>query len=379
MSGLLGKEENRKVQPVTKKPLESGFLVYNKRMSYFQNKNNLFIAFLFLFILSLALVFSISEIKKFEQELEKAFFAQSSYSPEPRVYDSVNLIFVGDVMLDRGVEFAINKYGAGDFKFPFLKIADELRTADLLIGNLEGPISDKGTKVGSIYSFRDDPKAIEGLNYAGFDVLSLANNHAFDYGRLALEDTLKRLKEANINYLGAGLNEKEAFAPVIKEIKGVKIGFLAFTDLGSRFWEASASSSGIAWISQDDLEKVKKEIEDAKREADFLIILLHSGEEYQAIPSAFQTKFAKLAVDSGADLVIGHHPHVVQKIEKYKSGYVAYSLGNFIFDQGFSKETMEGLLLRVIIEGKKVKELTPVEVKINKNFQPEILKGDLSG
>lgn len=379
MSGLLGKEENRKVQPVTKKPLESGFLVYNKRMSYFQNKNNLFIAFLFLFILSLALVFSISEIKKFEQELEKAFFAQSSYSPEPRVYDSVNLIFVGDVMLDRGVEFAINKYGAGDFKFPFLKIADELRTADLLIGNLEGPISDKGTKVGSIYSFRDDPKAIEGLNYAGFDVLSLANNHAFDYGRLALEDTLKRLKEANINYLGAGLNEKEAFAPVIKEIKGVKISFLAFTDLGSRFWEASASSSGIAWISQDDLEKVKKEIEDAKREADFLIILLHSGEEYQAIPSAFQTKFAKLAVDSGADLVIGHHPHVVQKIEKYKSGYVAYSLGNFIFDQGFSKETMEGLLLRVIIEGKKVKELTPVEVKINKNFQPEILKGDLSG
>jgi len=379
LSGLLGKEENRKVQPVTKKPLESGFLVYNKRMSYFQNKNNLFIAFLFLFILSLALVFSISEIKKFEQELEKAFFAQSSYSPGPRVYDSVNLIFVGDVMLDRGVEFAINKYGAGDFKFPFLKIADELRTADLLIGNLEGPISDKGTKVGSIYSFRDDPKAIEGLNYAGFDVLSLANNHAFDYGRLALEDTLKRLKEANINYLGAGLNEKEAFAPVIKEIKGVKIGFLAFTDLGSRFWEASASSSGIAWISQDDLEKVKKEIEDAKREADFLIILLHSGEEYQAIPSAFQTKFAKLAVDSGADLVIGHHPHVVQKIEKYKSGYVAYSLGNFIFDQGFSKETMEGLLLRVIIEGKKVKELTPVEVKINKNFQPEILKGDLSG
>lgn len=135
------------------------------------------------------------------------------------------LMFVGDVMLDRGVEYNIENTGKGDFKFPFLKAADYLKGACILVGNLEGPISDKGEKVGSIYSFRNNPKAIEGLKFAGFDILSVANNHIFDYGRDAMEDTFFRLKAAGIDYVGGGFNEKEAYSPVIREIKGTKIAF----------------------------------------------------------------------------------------------------------------------------------------------------------
>jgi len=208
--------------------------------------------------------------------------------------------------------------GNGDYRFPFLKIADELQKADILFGNLEGPISDKGTKVGSIYSFRNDPKSIEGLTFAGFDVISLANNHVFDYGREALEDTFLRLKTAGIDYVGAGFNEKEAYSPIIKELNDTKIAFLAYTNLGPETWKAGEENSGIAWISENNLETIKRDIEKVKKESDILIVSLHSGEEYQKTPTQFQIEFSRAFIDAGADLVIGHHPHVVQKHGKYK-------------------------------------------------------------
>jgi poly-gamma-glutamate synthesis protein (capsule biosynthesis protein) len=283
----------------------------------------------------------------------------------------VSVILVGDIMLDRGVEYAVKKYGK-DFSFPFLKIADYLKEADIVFGNLEGPISDKGIKSGSIYSFRADPKNIEGLTFAGFDILSLANNHVFDYGREALEDTFLRLKAAGINYIGAGFNEKEAFSPVIKEVNGTKIGFLAYTNLGPETWKATEENSGIAWIQKKDFDKVRKDIEASKSQVDVLIVSLHAGEEYQKTLNQFQIDFAKMAIESGADLVVGHHPHVVQPNEKYGNGYIFYSLGNFVFDQDFSKETMKGQMVKVLIENSKIKQVIPNEIKINEYFQPEL-------
>ena len=292
---------------------------------------------------------------------------------EPK--DSKITIFtVGDIMLDRGVELKIKKEGKGDFRFPFFKIAGELKKADILFGNLEGPISDKGQKVGSIYSFRFDPKAIEGLKYAGFDIFSLANNHMFDYQRIALEDTMRILEENKIDYVGAGFSEEEAFSLKIREIKNTKIGFLAYTNLGPEVWKATEKNSGIAWISEKDIEEVKRDIERAKQKIDILIVSLHSGEEYATNTTPFQISFARAFVDAGADLIVGHHPHIIQKIERYKNSWIAYSLGNFIFDQSFSEETMEGLLLEVIIEDNKIKELNPKEIKISKSFQPYLEK-----
>ena len=285
-----------------------------------------------------------------------SFLPKEAVEERPQRTDKdVKVVLVGDVMLDRGVEYMIEKKGNGDFKFPFLEIADYLRKADILFGNLEGPISDKGEKVGSIYSFRAEPKVIEGLTYAGFDILSLANNHAFDYGWEALEDTLNRLEEADIGYAGTG-------HPVIKEVKGTKIGFLAYTNLGLPFW-------GISWADWNNLEEIKKEIQEVKQKVDILIVSLHAGEEYSKEPNQFQVNFSKAAIEAGADVVVGHHPHVIQPNEKYKEGYIFYSLGNFIFDQGFSEETMKGQIVEILIEEGEIKEVYPREIKINEFFQ----------
>jgi poly-gamma-glutamate synthesis protein (capsule biosynthesis protein) len=284
----------------------------------------------------------------------------------------INLFFVGDIMLGRGVEYMINKEGKGDFKFPFFKIAHELKKSDILFGNLEGPISDNGLKVGSIYSFRFKPEAINGLLYAGFDILSLANNHMLDYQRIALEDTMDILKENNINYIGAGFGKEETFSLKIKEIKATKIGFLAYTNLGLKNWRAGNENSGMAWIGEDNITEIIEYIKKAKDEVDVLIVSLHAGEEYAENPTNFQISFAQDCINSGADLVVQHHPHVVQRIEKYKNGWIAYSLGNFIFDQHFSEETMKSIILKVVIDEKEIKKVYSEEVKINRYFQPEL-------
>jgi len=296
--------------------------------------------------------------------------------PEQTVEESsqqIKLVLVGDIMLERGVKHMMDKYGSGDYKFPFLEIADYLKEADVVFANLEGPISDKGTKVGSIYSFRNDPEAIEGLEFAGFNVISLANNHAFDYGRQALEDSLTWLNDAGIDYVGAGFSENQAYSPVIKEIKDTKIAFLAYTNLGPETWRASGDNSGIAWVDESDFERIGEEIKSAKEESDVLVVSLHAGEEYQETPTQFQIDFAKMAIESGADLVIGHHPHVVQLDGTYLKGYIFYSLGNFIFDQNFSEETMRSESAEVIIENKKIEGIDTREIRINEYFQPELL------
>jgi len=284
----------------------------------------------------------------------------------------ITMLAVGDIMLDRGVEHMIKKEGKGSFKYPFLKIKDVFEESDLVFGNLEGPISDKGKKVGSIYSFRMDPKSLEGLKFAGFDVLSLANNHMFDYERLALKDTMKRLSEAEINYAGAGTTGKEAFSVRILEVKRTKIGFLAYTNLGPKSWKAEGERSGIAWIGDQDIAEIKKDIEKAKKEVDILIVSLHAGKEYTTDLTDFQVKFSKSCIGAGADMVLGHHSHVIQKLEKYKNGWVAYGLGNFIFDQSFSEETMEGGLLEVIIINGKIREVNLKKVEISESFQPSL-------
>jgi poly-gamma-glutamate capsule biosynthesis protein CapA/YwtB (metallophosphatase superfamily) len=289
----------------------------------------------------------------------------------------ISLIFTGDIMLDRGVELKIKNAGDGDFRFPFLKITDYLKSADLTFGNLEGPISDKGYKVGSENSFRFDPKAIDGLTLAGFDVLSVANNHMIDYTGEALRDTFLRLKTAGIDYVGGGFNATEAGTPIIKEIENTKFAFLAYTSVCIPQWKPSETTVGINCVSEADIEKVKEQIQTAKKMADVVIVSIHTGNEYTQNITKFQNDFSKAAVDAGADLVIGHHPHVAQKYETYKNKYIFYSLGNFIFDQNFSTSTMQGLMVRVTVENKKIKEIIPVKVHLNSNFQAEM--GEVKG
>ena len=287
---------------------------------------------------------------------------------------TVNLILAGDMMLSRSIGKKMEEMN--DYTFPFLKIANVLRPMDLVFGNLEGPISSGGKNQGSIYSFRANPRVIEGLSLANFGILSLANNHIWDYGKMALLDTVNILNKNNISSVGAGRNNAEANEMVIKEIKGNKIGFLAYTDLYPESLEAGNNYPG---ISNFDLQEVFKKISEAKASstADLIFVSLHWGDEYAGAAKKKQKEIAKELIDAGADVIIGHHPHVVQEFEEYKTSLIFYSLGNFIFDQNFSEETMSGYLVKIKIVNKKISDWEVVETKINKDFQVEL--GNLAG
>jgi poly-gamma-glutamate synthesis protein (capsule biosynthesis protein) len=278
--------------------------------------------------------------------------------------------FVGDIMLDRTIEKTIIENGDGDFSFPFEFIEDRLKEYDILFGNLEGSISDKGRDMGSIYSFRMDPKTTDALKRVGFDILSVANNHAGDWGGKAMTDTYSLLKEAGIIYSGGGFTENEAYTPRIVELKGLKIAYISFSEFGAGYLEAVGNNSGIAIISDS---KLKESIDIAKKEADIVIVSFHYGDEYRKEPNEYQETVSKNAIDYGADLVVGHHPHVPEPVVKYKDGYIAYSLGNFIFDQNLEEDGSDtGLILEVIISDGEIIDITETKIKFNYMFQPYV-------
>ena len=288
--------------------------------------------------------------------------------------DSLSWLFAGDIMMNRGVEQIIHKQGKDDWMFPFFYMRDVLADADITFANLEGPISDKGTNVGSEYSFRMDPQVAGTLAGAGFDVVSLSNNHMGDWGRDAFEDTMRRLQRAGIAYAGGGWNEKESLEPTTFEVRGKRIGFLAFSDVGPQWMQSKEALSGIAAIPTGRAGKtyVEKAVFQATKNVDILIVSFHFGEEYEQAPNARQRELGRLAIDAGARVVIGHHPHVVENIEEYGGGVIAYSLGNFIFDQNFSPETMEGLMLKVEFEEDRIAAVIPIPIRMNEYYQPEV-------
>jgi len=283
------------------------------------------------------------------------------------------MLFVGDIMLSsqRGVGKQIKE--KGDYTYPFLKIADVLKSADLTFGNLEGPISFRGKDQGGQYSFRADPKTAFGLVSAGFDVLSIANNHIFDWGEDAFKDSIYILKANGIDPVGGGMNYSDANKPLIKKIKDTKVAFFAYSmidyDIGK--FEATLDVPGKSSFNE---EKLTREISRLKSsgDADIVVVSFHWGNEYEKRSHSKQQEIAYSMIDSGADLIIGHHPHVIQEVEKYKDGWIAYSLGNFVFDQDFSEETMRGLMLEAEIKDKKINKVNPIEIKISETFQPYI-------
>lgn len=281
------------------------------------------------------------------------------------------LAFVGDIMLDRGVYSKFVKNADGDYNFPFANIKNDLAKYDLVFGNLEGPMSDKGTDFHNLYSFRMDPNFAPILRDIGFKILSVANNHIYNWGRTAMEDTFLRLKENKIVVSGGGMNEEEAYNADVVDVNGTKVAFLSFSEFGAGQYDAVASSSGIAVTNQN---KVEKYIREARTVADVVVVSYHFGEEYVKVPNNFQKKWAKIAVDAGADLVVGGHPHVVEPVEQYKNVYIAYSLGNFVFDQYFSSDTMSGGLLEVHIKDKKIISVNMRKVQMNKEYQPALVE-----
>ena len=285
------------------------------------------------------------------------------------VSGNANFIFVGDVMLSRHIGEQMAK--KENYDFPYEKIKDTLAGADLVFGNLETPVSLKGESAHTLYSFRADPLVLSGLKNAGFKVVSVANNHAFDYKLEAFTDTLTNLKNAGIAYTGGGNDFNEAHSGATIEINGIKTTILAYTDLLPKSTAATDNQAGIAYL---DEAQMVRDIKTAKAKSDLVIMSFHFGQEYQTSSNEHQQKIAAEAVKAGADLIIGHHPHVAQEVGEINGVTVAYSLGNFIFDQNFSLDTKNALILNVEIKNKKIVQVEPQTIKFTKSFQPYLVK-----
>lgn len=295
---------------------------------------------------------------------------QSPATPIINVSDTneATMVFVGDIMLSRGIGKIMAEQN--NWLYPFEHVRTYLQKADLVFGNLEGPISGRGRNQGSIYSFNADPSTVSGLVDSHVSVLSVANNHIFDYGSDAFLDTLAILRLSGIDAVGGGINFEDAHRPLVRDVKGIKVAFLGYTNLLPR---SLGEKNSIPATSYLDEEIMKHDIETAKTLADIVVVSFHWGDEYHTKHNDFQERVAHEAINAGASLVVGHHPHVVQEVEEYRGGYIAYSLGNFIFDQNFSEDTSKGLLLEIKMNNKKISGIKTMGVSFNSSFQPSIM------
>ena len=275
---------------------------------------------------------------------------QTKKEPEKITESKVTFLAVGDMMISRGVAKAIDR--AGTPLAPFEKMRDVFLSTDFNFGNLECPISGRENVVGKGLMFNMRTKDLEGLKKYNFKVLNFANNHAMDQGLNGLLNTQKVLSENGITYLGTGENLEDAWTPKIYEVNGVKIGFVGACYVSINDGSGAARNNYVARFQ--DMDRLKKAIEKLKADgADFIITTMHAGVEYTRKPHQPQIDFAKNSIDYGADMVIGAHPHWVQVFEQYKGKYIFYSLGNFIFDQTWSRDTQEGLALKITLDSKK--------------------------
>lgn len=292
---------------------------------------------------------------------------QVTETPKP-----LKFIAVGDILLGRTVKERVTTKKER-YLFPFLKVADILKTGDIVFGNLEESITDSskslvGIHEGGKYVLKNDVEAMEGIKFAGFNLLSLANNHILDYYETGLFDTQKILSANNIVFAGAGKDLNEARKLSIIEKDGLKIGLLAYSDMAYVVYKgdpplsflAGPNTSGIAPTKES---YIKEDIAKAKGSVDFLIISFHWGTENSFFATKKQIDFAHELMDSGVDMILGHHPHRTQGVEIYKGKPIFYSLGNFIFDQN-PPENMRGFIMNMEFTKNKLISLSAIPYKI---------------
>ena len=243
---------------------------------------------------------------------------------------AIRFLAVGDILLDRLPGARITREG---WKAPFLSVKPLVEAADLAFANLECPASYPGVpypgKPENV-TFNADPGALLGLAWAGFDVVSLANNHMNDYGPRAVAETLEALDLAGVARSGAGKGLAEARAPAWLEAGGARVAVLSYAEAWWSVTGAGEASPGVAHaVTEHMVADVGAALADG---ADYVLVSVHWGEEHARSPNAFQRSFGYAAIDAGAAAVLGHHPHVLQGVERYGRGVILYSMGNFVFD-----------------------------------------------
>ncbi|UCC63624.1 MAG: CapA family protein [Anaerolineae bacterium] len=320
-----------------------------------------------LFFLSLLLVLSVVSARALPVPLPEGIAPDLSAYPwlylrdgEPLAVSEkvVEVIAVGDVMLGRGVT---------DEPQPFAAVTPWLRAADLALGNLECVITARssahdeaqvGTAQPGPYRLRAPPSAVAALRDAGFDLIGLANNHALDLGPAALAETVSRLQATGIATVGVGPDVKAATQPLIREVGGLRLAFLAFNAVP----DPEDRSQDDGWTRADwDRERATATIAAARSQADAAVVSVHWGYEYEWRPDPAQRDAARAMLDASADLIVGHHPHVVQGTQASAAHFVAYSLGNLVFDQQ-QGEMRQGLALRAVFDGQGLRAVQALPV-----------------
>ena len=300
--------------------------------------------------------------------------AAATATATPTVEPVTHLLFTGDLIPARCTLAKIRELG-GDFTLPFQPLHDLLAAADITIGTLDATASDAGMPYGCVatFSLMAPAAAVQGFAYAGYDVISHAANHIKDCGTAACGDramleTDANLSAAGILPVGVGRNLAEARGPAVVRRNGVAFAFLAYDDIAD-YDHAGADSPGSAPLDPDT---IAADVAAARRVADVVIIVPHWGIEYTLGPSERQRAFARAAAAAGADLVVGTHPHWVQAHERIGGTFVAYALGNFVFDQDWSLETQQGALLDVTFTGARVTGTRYLPVHIYGQYQPRL-------
>jgi poly-gamma-glutamate capsule biosynthesis protein CapA/YwtB (metallophosphatase superfamily) len=300
-----------------------------------------------------------------------------SERPVPEV---TTLAALGDIMLGRRVG-ARHRADPGT---PLKPLAKRLAGAEITVGNFESTLSAAGSPTQGGDSFAASPRVRSALRAAGFDLLSLANNHVGDYGDSALRQTLARFDSGKIKTVGAGRDLAAARRPVIIERDGVRVGFLAVDSIG----ESPAATRTRAGtnrlnmpprtgpLNRSHLRRITSDIRALDTRVDAVVVLTHWGTQYTHRPESSQRSAARAFADAGADLVIGGHPHWVQGYEMAGSAVVVHSLGNFVFDMDFQTKTREGVFLEVVLWDGTVKAVEPVPYVIDNAFTPRLVRGD---
>ena len=287
------------------------------------------------------------------------------FAPSPTSPPRITLLFTGIIVPARCVQAAID--ARDDPGYPYVAVRHLIQDADLAIGTLNASISDYPPATGCVPTFVlvGDSRNATALAQAGFDVMSVATNHIKNCGLAncgdrAFLETLQNLRQAGVLPVGAGINLAEALQPVVVTIQGVRFGIVSLGQIEPMAF-AGEETPGIAVLNDENL---RASIEVARQVSDVVIAMPHWGPEYSPNPNYYQLHFAQVAVEAGADLVVGNHTHVVQAVQQLAGVQVFYGLGNFVFDQNWSRETQQGVILKVEFEGDRYLgyELIPTRV-----------------
>lgn len=287
--------------------------------------------------------------------------------------DTLRLYAVGDINLGRRV--AKERLRAGDTLYPFRGLIDSLRAADITFGNLESPIvPDSNPVPDSGLVFTAPPLAATALARAGFEIVSTANNHAWDGGQAGVEETMRQLTRAGVRFVGSGFGRDMAEQPVIVQRRGWRVAFFAITRAWNPAPYAFYRHAGAAWIAWGDPSWLYPAIRALKASgrADLIVVSVHGGREYAGEPPAdLQELFYGLA-DAGADLVLAHHAHVLQPVVWYQGTPIAQSLGNFVFLQA-NPWTQVSAILRIAVAPSGHMRVSAIPVRAG--FQPTLATG----